>query len=112
MRLLRIVEIGAVVQLARVGLERRRRLLQSRQRRNRSLGIFALATGMIASWIAVSYLKAEQAPVAEPEEAARAGAPRQGRPPRGGAHDRTAAGRPRRVGRKPVRKVPLKDLSR
>jgi hypothetical protein len=62
MRLLRIVEIGAVVQLARVGLERRRRLLQSRQRRNRSLGIFALAAGMIASWIAVSYLKAEQAP--------------------------------------------------
>ncbi len=61
MRIRRIVEIGAIVQLARVGLSRRRRFLRRRQWRDRSLGAFALAAGAIAAWTALSLLRSEQA---------------------------------------------------
>lgn len=59
MKIRRIVEAGAVFQLARMGLQRRRRVVQRRQRRNRSLGLFALAAGAFAAWAALRLLRPE-----------------------------------------------------
>ena len=55
----RLIKVGAVVQLARAGLNRRRRVVQQRQRRNRSLGFFALAAGVAAAWTALKFLRPE-----------------------------------------------------
>ena len=59
MKIRRLIEVGAVVQLARVGLARRRRVVQRRERRNRSLGFFALVAGAAAAWAVLKYLRPE-----------------------------------------------------
>ena len=59
MKIRRIVQIGALVQLARAGLARRNRAVLHRKRRNRTLGVLALAAGAAAAWYAVDYLRAE-----------------------------------------------------
>lgn len=113
MTIRRLIVLGAVVQLARVGLHRRQRVVQRRQRRNRSLGFFALAAGAFAAWTAVSLLRTEEAPrwpsrkklareARRAEAARRAHGPTAARPPV--IHVETNAS--------PDLKVPLKDLSR
>lgn len=59
-----MIQIGALVQLARVGLARRNRIILHRQRRNRTVGVLALAAGAAAAWYGVSYLRAAE-PAAE-----------------------------------------------
>lgn len=57
MNIRRLMKVGAVVQLARVGLSRRRRVVQRRQRRNRSLGFFTLLAGAAAAFAALKFLR-------------------------------------------------------
>ena len=117
MNISRLIKIGAVVQLARMGLSRRRRIMQRRQRRNRSLGLFTLAAGALAAWTALSFLRREKEPLPlQPQpskkklarEARRAEAARRAHQP--------ASARPPvihvEVNASPDLKVPLKDLSR
>ena len=59
MKIRRLIEVGAVVQLARMGLNRRRRVVQRRQWRNRSLGLFTLVAGAAAAWTVLKYLRPE-----------------------------------------------------
>jgi hypothetical protein len=114
MTLRRIVEIGAVAQLARVTLRRRSRFLQRHKRRNRSLGILALGAGVLATCtaLALSLSRREQAPqwpskkkarkqARRANAARRAVKPLTARPP---VHVETNASTDL--------KVPLKDLSR
>ena len=119
MKIRRLIEIGAVVQLARVGLHHRRRVVQRRQWRNRSLGIFTLAAGAFAAFAALSFLRAEPHQSHWPEqpqpsrkklarESRRAEAARR-------AHEPVAARPPVihvETNASPDLKVPLKDLSR
>ena len=114
MKILRLIEVGAIVQLARVGLNRRRRAVQRRQWRNRSLGIFTLAAGAVAAWTALSLLRSGQPEPQWPskkklakkarraEASRRAHQPVTARPPV--IHVETNAS--------PDLKVPLRDLSR
>jgi hypothetical protein len=62
MKISALVKTAAVVQLARLGLNRRRRTLQRRQRRNRGWGLLGMVAGAGAAWWALSQLRAEEAP--------------------------------------------------